>query len=53
MNRQSGISLWLAGLNPEPLQLVQRSELGRTLGRPRMHFNLERAVESFLAAARC
>ena len=51
--QQSGISLWLAGLNPEPLQLVQRSELGRTLGRPRMHFNLERAVESFLAAARC
>lgn len=46
--RQSGISLWLAGLNPEPLRLVQRSALGRTLGRPRMHFNLEQAVESFL-----
>jgi high affinity sulfate transporter 1 len=46
--QRSGISLWLAGLNPEPLGLVQRSELGRTLGRPRMHFNLEQAVESFL-----
>jgi high affinity sulfate transporter 1 len=45
---QSGISLWLAGLNPEPLQLVQRSALGGKLGRPRMHFNVERAVEAYL-----
>jgi high affinity sulfate transporter 1 len=45
--RQSGITLWLAALNPEPLQLVQRTELGKTLGRDRMHFNLERAVEHF------
>ena len=46
--RQSGISLWLAGLNPEPLQLIQKSELGKTLGRPQMHFNLEQAVRCFL-----
>ena len=46
--RQSGIALWLAGLNPEPLRLIQRSELGETLGRARMYFNLERAVDSFL-----
>ncbi len=46
--RQAGISLWLAGLNPEPLALVQNSELGRTLGRERMHFNVERAVEAYL-----
>ena len=45
--QQSGISLWLAGLNPEPLQLVQRSELGKTLGRSRMYFNLEQAVEHY------
>jgi MFS superfamily sulfate permease-like transporter len=46
--QQSGLSLWLAGLNPEPLQLIQNSELGKTLGRARMHFNLEQAVSSFL-----
>jgi len=42
--QQSGISLWLAGLNPEPLQLVQNSALGKNLGRSRMYFNLEQAV---------
>jgi high affinity sulfate transporter 1 len=46
--QQSGISLWLAGLNPEPLHLIQKSELGRTLGRGRMYFNLDQAVRSFL-----
>jgi sulfate permease, SulP family len=45
--QQAGISLWLAGLNPEPLQLVQQSALGKILGRSRMHFNLEQAVESY------
>ncbi len=50
--RQMGITLWLAGLNPEPLQLVQNSELGKTLGRPRMHFNVEQAVEGFLRQSR-
>ena len=47
--QQAGISLWLAALNPEPLQLIQKSELGKTLGRPRMYFNLEQAVTSYLA----
>jgi high affinity sulfate transporter 1 len=46
--QQAGISLWLAGLNPEPLQLIQNAALGKTLGRARMHFNLEQAVRSFL-----
>jgi MFS superfamily sulfate permease-like transporter len=45
--RQVGISVWLSGLNPEPLQLVQKSELGKLLGRSRMHFNLEQAVQSY------
>jgi hypothetical protein len=36
--------LWL---NPEVLRVVQNSELGKTLGRERMFFNLERAVEAF------
>ena len=45
--RQRGILLWLAGLNPEVLKMVQRSTLGETLGRERMLFNLEIAVERF------
>jgi high affinity sulfate transporter 1 len=47
MLQQSGITLWLAGLNPEPLELVQKSALGKILGRSRMYFNLEQAVESY------
>jgi anti-anti-sigma factor len=45
--RELGIMLWLVGLNPEVLRVVQNSELGETLGRERMFFNLERAVEAF------
>jgi MFS superfamily sulfate permease-like transporter len=45
--QQSGINLWLAALNPEPLQLIQRTELGKTFGRERMCFNLEQAVQRF------
>ncbi len=45
--REHGILLWLVGLNPEVLRVVQHSELGETLGRERMFFNLERAVEAF------
>jgi len=43
-----GISLWLAGLNPEPLRLIRKSSLGATLGRTGMYFDLEQAVISFL-----
>jgi high affinity sulfate transporter 1 len=46
--QRTGISLWLAALNPEPLQLVQKFELGRTLGRERMCFNVEQAVARYL-----
>jgi MFS superfamily sulfate permease-like transporter len=45
--RQADINLSLAGLNPEPLMLIQKTELGKTLGRPRMHFNLEQAIHSY------
>ena len=45
--RQRGILLWLAALNPEVLGMVQRSTLGETLGRERMLFDLEMAVERF------
>jgi sulfate permease, SulP family len=47
-----GISLWLAGLNPSVLEVIRRSELGQRLGQARMHRNIERAVEHYLAAAK-
>jgi MFS superfamily sulfate permease-like transporter len=42
--RDQGVSLWLVGLNPTVLAMVQRSSLGETLGRDRMLFNCEVAV---------
>jgi MFS superfamily sulfate permease-like transporter len=42
-----GITLWVAGLNPGVLTVVQRSKLGETLGRERMFFNLQAAVERY------
>jgi sulfate permease, SulP family len=47
--RDRGILLWLVGLNPGVLRMVQKSALGETLGREAMHFNLEVAVTRFLA----
>jgi anti-anti-sigma factor len=46
---ERGVSLWLVGLNPEVLAMIQRSPLGEILGRERMHFNLEVAVAKYLA----
>ena len=48
--RERGISLWLCGLTPGVLAVIQRSQLGQTLGRERMHFNLEIAVGRYTAA---
>jgi len=48
--RERGVALWLVGLNPEVLSVIQRSSLGKVLGRERMHFNLELAVTNYLAA---
>jgi MFS superfamily sulfate permease-like transporter len=47
--RGMGISLWLARLNPAALEMVQRSPIGARLGRERMFFNVNRAVETYLA----
>jgi sulfate permease, SulP family len=46
--RERGMSLWLVGLNPEVLAMVQRSSLGKVLGRQQMYFNLELAVAEYL-----
>jgi MFS superfamily sulfate permease-like transporter len=48
---KSGVSLWLAAINPEPLPLIQKSALGQALGRERTCFNLDVAVKRFLAQA--
>jgi anti-anti-sigma factor len=49
--RERGVSLWLVGLNPEVLVMVQRSSLGMVLGREGMHFNLEMAVARYQGSA--
>jgi high affinity sulfate transporter 1 len=49
--REHGGQLWLVALNPETLGMVQRSSLAETLGRERMFFNLQTAVERFQAQA--
>ena len=46
-SRESGVMLWLVDLNPGVLEVVQRSALGKTLGRERMFFNLEKAVAKY------
>src|SRR3954452_6701155 len=45
---KAGVSLWLGGLTPAVLQVVERSALGQRLGREQMHFNLEIAVRKYL-----
>ena len=47
---EDGVSIWLVGLTPAVLETVQRSSLGETLGRERMHFNLEVAVQKYLGS---
>jgi len=45
--RDFGTALWLVGLNPEVFEVVQRSGLGERLGRERMFFTLEQAVDKY------
>ena len=45
---QHGVELWLIGMTPRVLAIVQRSPLGQLLGREGMHFNLEIAVGRYL-----
>ena len=47
--RASGISVWLIGLSPAVLTVIQRSSLRDTLGEERMHFNFEIAVGKYLS----
>jgi MFS superfamily sulfate permease-like transporter len=45
--RREGIALWLAALNPSALEMVNRSKLGQALGRERMFFHLQSAVDHY------
>jgi hypothetical protein len=45
--RADGIELWLAALSPEMWDLIHRTPLAARLGRERMFFTVEQAVEAF------
>jgi len=47
--RARGISLWLAGVNPDLLKTLSRSPLGKTLGHERMFFNLQKVLKAWQA----
>jgi len=46
--RERGIRLWLVGMNPHVLEVIQKSQLGEALGPDAMYFNLEMAVGKYL-----
>ena len=46
---ESGIVVWLAGLNPGALEVVRRAGLDARLGRERMLFNAGLAIERYQA----
>ncbi len=48
--RERGVRLWLVGMNPQVLEVIQKSPLGEALGPDAMHFNLEIAVAKYLSS---
>lgn len=49
--RDSGTPLWLAGLNPDVLEVVRQSGLAERLGHEGMFFNARAAIERYQALA--
>jgi high affinity sulfate transporter 1 len=45
--RAAGVMVWLSGLTPDVYASIQRSALGKTLGRERLVYNLEIAVDRY------
>ena len=45
---ERGVRLWLVGMNPKVLEVVEKSPLGEALGPDAMYFNLEMAVAKYL-----
>jgi high affinity sulfate transporter 1 len=50
--RENGVRLWLVGMNPQVLEVIQRSQLGEAVGRDAMFYNLETAVDKFLGTGK-
>jgi hypothetical protein len=46
---ERGGELWLVSLNPRARRVVERSPLGKRLGRGRMFFDLEHALAAYRA----
>ena len=46
--RERGVRLWLVGMNPQVLEVIQRSQLGQAIGHEAMLYNLEIAVAKYL-----
>ena len=45
--REKGGELWIAALNPHVLEIMRDTPLGKRLGRARMFFNLQTAIEAY------
>jgi len=45
--RERGVALWLAAVNPDMYKIIERSPLGKILGKERMFFNLSKALETY------
>jgi MFS superfamily sulfate permease-like transporter len=45
--RNEGVELWLSALNPNVLEVVERSSLASVLGKERLFFKLQTAVEAY------
>ena len=44
--RQRGATLWLAGINPDLLKMIERSPLGAIPGHECMFFDLRKVLEA-------
>jgi high affinity sulfate transporter 1 len=49
--RELGKQIWLVGMNPRVLQVVQNSKLAQRFGREAIHFNLETVIATYLGIA--
>jgi len=45
--RERGVEVWLVGLNPGVFAMVHRSPMGAVLGKGRMFYNLEEALDRY------
>jgi SulP family sulfate permease len=45
--REEGVLLWLASLNPGALKVLERSPVGKFLGKERLFYNIEQAVQEY------